>query len=219
MRLVILLLTTALALAGLARPAAADFELNLYSGWQTSPHSRVSGDHPDGGTYDGLIGWEGRSFDMPPYYGVRGTWWQTDRRGFALEFTHAKVYAPAAERAALGFDRMEMTDGHNIITLNYMMRWPGQWGSVTPYAGAGLGIALPHVDVTSAGGEVTYGYQLTGPAARLIAGASYEISDRWSVFGEYQFTASQNNADLEGGGSMETRILTNAVNFGVGFKF
>ncbi|MWD29612.1 outer membrane beta-barrel protein [Aquicoccus sp. SCR17] len=202
-----------------ATPAAAEFALDVYTGYQTSPHSRVSGDHPDGGTYDALIGWEGRSFEMPPYYGLRGTWWRDDTLGYALEYTHAKVYAPDGEKAAIGFDRMELTDGLNLLTFNVMRRWPNQWGKLTPYVGGGLGVAFPHVDVTSAGGERTFGYQLTGPAARLIAGASYEISDRFSVFGEYQFTASQNNADLEGGGSMETRIFTNALNVGVGFSF
>ena len=56
-------------------------------------------------------------------------------------------------------------------------------------------------------------------AARVTAGAKYEINEKWSVFGEYQFTASQNKADLTGGGSMETRIFTNALNVGVGFSF
>ena len=219
MNKVILQIGAFLAAFAFAAPAAAEFELNLYAGTQSSPHSRVSGAHPDGGTYSGLIGWEGRSTQPPPYYGLRGTWWQTDRRGFALEFTHAKVYATASERTPLGFSRMELTDGHNIITLNYMMRWPDKWGAVTPYAGAGLGIALPHVDITSTGGARTYGYQLTGPAARLIAGASYDISERWSVFGEYQFTISQNEADLTGGGTFNSRIVTNALNVGVGFKF
>lgn len=203
----------------LGRPAAAEMEFQLYTGYQTSPHSRISGDHPDGGTYDALIGWDGKSFEMPPYYGVRGTWWRSDKLGYALEFTHAKVYAPASERNAIGFDRMELTDGHNLLTLNVMRRWPDQWGGVTPYVGGGLGIAFPHVDITSAGGERTFGYQLTGPAARLIAGASYDISERVSLFGEYQFTISQNEADLEGGGSFESRLVTNALNFGVGFSF
>jgi len=33
-----------------------------------------------------------------------------------------------------------------------------------PYAGIGAGIAVPHVDVTPAGGPQTFGYQLSGPA-------------------------------------------------------
>ncbi|WP_163847775.1 outer membrane protein [Pseudooceanicola aestuarii] len=214
--------STALGLiagAALAAPAAAEIELNLYTGYQTSPHSRIDGTYPGGGSYSALIGWQGKSFEMPPYYGARATWWKNERWGFGVEFTHAKVYAPEGEMKAAGFDRLEFTDGLNLITLNATRRWKDQWGSVTPYLGAGVGIAVPHVDATPTGGPKTFGYQMTGPAARLTAGASYQMTERWSVFGEYQFTWSDNSADLDGGGTLDTRILTNSVNFGVGLKF
>ena len=68
-------------------------------------------------------------------------------------------------------------------------------------------------------GNRTYGYQYTGPALRLSAGASYDLNDRWAVFGEYQFTISDNEADLEGGGKLNTRLISNAVNVGVSFRF
>lgn len=207
--------------AGAAQPALAEVELSFYTGYQTSPHSRVTGTRgaSSGSTpFNELIGWKGKSFSMPPYYGARATWWRPDDIGFGLEFTHAKVYAPAAEMPA-GFSRLEFTDGHNIITANVSKRWTQKWGdSITPYVSGGLGIALPHVDVTE-GTNRTFGYQLTGPAVRLTAGAKYQINDRWSVFGEYQFTWSENTADLAGGGSLNTRIVTNALNVGVGFSF
>lgn len=212
-------------LALIARPAVAqDFEISAYGGWQTSPHSVVTGNHPLTGAFDSAVGWDGKSFAAPPYYGLRGTWWRNGDSGWAMELTHAKVYADPADRAALGFDRMEFTDGHNIITANYMRRWPGRWdsgfaASLTPYAGAGLGIALPHVDVQPAGGTRTFGYQLTGPAMRLLAGVSRPIGDRMAVFAEYQFTYSQNEAELDGGGEMSTNIITNAVNLGLSYRF
>ena len=202
-----------------ANVASAEMEVSVYTGWQTAPHSRVTGDHPDGGTYDALIGWEGRSFEAPPYYGVRGTWWRDERLGFGLEFTHAKVYAPDSEKEAIDFNRMEFTDGLNLITVNAYRRWKNQWQNFTPYVGGGIGLAIPHVDVESAGGEKTFGYQVTGPAVRLIAGMTYDINDRYAVFGEYQFTYSDNEADLEGDGSLDTVIKTNALNFGVTLKF
>ncbi|GGE36599.1 lipid A oxidase (Involved in formation of 2-aminogluconate) protein [Primorskyibacter flagellatus] len=204
-----------------AAPAAAEIELSFYTGYQTAPHSRVKGNRgaSSGGTaFDNLIGWQGKSFEAPPYYGLRGTWWQQNNIGYGLEFSHNKVYAPNAEMPA-GFTRLEFTDGLNILTANVAKRWPGLWGgAVTPYVIGGVGIAVPHVDVTE-GTNRTFGYQYTGPAARVTAGAKYEINEKWSVFGEYQFTASQNKADLTGGGSMETRIFTNALNVGVGFSF
>lgn len=216
LRTLVKAISAALLLAG---PAAAEFELSLYSGWQTAPHSRAEGDYPGGGTYDALFGWEGRSFELPLYYGLRGTWWVNDRFGWGLEGTHAKVYAPDDERAAAGFDRFELTDGHNIFTVNALRRWPNQWKGLTPYVGGGLGFAMPHVDVEPAGGPRTYGFQVTGPAVRLFAGASMDLSERWALFGEYQFTWSDNSADLDGGGTLETRIVTNALNFGVSYRF
>lgn len=215
-----ILLAALLGLSSLASAAAAqDMELSFYTGWQTAPHSRIKGDYPGGGSYDALIGWEGRSFEMPPYYGLRGTWWRSDSFGLALEFTHTKVYAPDDEREALGFDSLELTDGLNIVTVNAMRRWQNQWGDFTPYVGGGLGIAVPHVDIETAAGDKTFGYQYTGPAARLIAGASYDLNERFAVFGEYQFVYSHNDADLDGGGSFESDIKTNALNVGLSLKF
>lgn len=210
------------ALTCLAAPAAAEFELGFYTGFQSAPHSRISGDLPDGaGSYDELIGWEGRPFAAPPYYGVRGTWWSSETLGYGFEFTHAKTYAPDSEASAAGFDNLELTDGLNILTVNVMRRWPDAWasGALTPYVGAGVGVAIPHVDADPAVGPETFEYQFTGPAMRLTAGMTYDLSDRFALFGEYQFTRSWNKADLEGGGTLETNINTNALNFGLSLKF
>lgn len=204
---------------GMVSTAQAEIELSFYGGYQTSPHSRITGTLPATGSYSELIGWDGDSFAAPPYYGGRVTYWRENNSGWGVELTHAKVYG--ADDSAL-FNRLEFSDGHNIITVNYSKRWPDLWQQFTPYVAAGVGIALPHVDVNpvnAADGGRTFGYQLTGPAARLTAGASYALNDRWSVFSEYQFTWSQNSADLEGGGTLDTRILTNSVNVGVSYSF
>ena len=208
------------ATTALAAPAAAEIEINLYMGTEAPDSSRISGTDVTAGAFDTTIDWEGKSDAMPPYYGARATWWTNSNIGWAFEFSHNKAYAPAAQMAAVGFDRMEFTDGHNILTLNVMKRWPGAWGNkVTPYIGAGYGAAIPHVDIRPVGGTHTFGYQVTGPAYRLLAGASYKINDRWSIYGEYQFTHSDNKVDLEGGGTLETKITSNAFNFGVGIHF
>lgn len=207
----------AVACAMLAGPAMAEMELSFYSGYQTSPHSRLTGTYPAGGTFAQTIGWEGRSFSMPPYYGLRAMWWRDNGLGFGAELTHAKAYAPAAEMPA-GFSRLEFSDGHNIVTANVMKRWPGQWNAVTPYVGVGVGMAVPHVDAT-VGASRTFGYQVTGPALRLTAGAKYDLTERWALFTEYQMTGSWNDMDLEGGGSMKVRLITNALNFGVSYSF
>lgn len=208
-------------LGATAVPAMAENELSFYIGVQESPHSQVDGTDPGNAidpNLDFTAGWEGRSFEMPPYYGLRWTNWRNERFGWGVEYTHSKVYADDATLADNGFSRFELTDGMNIFTVNAMRRWPDQWGNFTPYVGGGLGVAVPHVDMESAGGKA-FGYQVTGPAVRWTAGASYEINEDWSVFGEYQGTYSMHDIDLGSGGSLETDIITNAVNLGVSFSF
>ena len=199
--------------------AAAEVELSFYGGWQTAPHSGVTidGDSvvPDS---DFTAGWEGRSFEAPPYYGIRATWWQSETFGFGVDFNHAKVYADDETLAETGFEHFEFSDGINYLTLNAYRRFDPAFGGLVPYVGGGLGVSLPHVELTD-GGSRTFGYQLTGPAVTWIAGASYPISEDWSVFGEYKGTWSSNEAELEGGGTLSTDIITNAVNLGVSFDF
>lgn len=204
----------------MAVPASAETELSLYLGWQTLPHSRLSGELPNnGGKYNELVGWKGKPFSNPPYYGARATYWTSDTLGFGVEYTHTKAYAPDAVKTKLGFGRLEFSDGHNVATVNVMKRWPEKWGNVTPYVGGGLGLAFPHVDATHVSGSRTYGFQVTGPAMRVMAGASMPISDRFSVFGEYQFTYSQNTGTFDQGGTFKTDIKTNALNVGLSLKF
>jgi len=197
--------------------ATADVQLSFYGGAQSAPASDVSIRDPLGSDGNFLQDWDGRSFEAPPYYGVRATRWQSSTFGYGLDFAHSKVYASDGSLPD-GFEVLEFTDGLNTLTINAYRRWNDALGDVTPYVGGGVGLAVPHVEVTN-GTTDTSGYQLTGPAATVVAGASMPINDRWSVFGEYKGTYSSNTADLDGGGTLETDVLTNAVNFGVSFNF
>ena len=98
---------------------ADPIEISIYGGIQSSPHSRITG-KPDsnGAQYSELVGWKGKSFDAPIYYGIRATFWNSNKLNYGAEFTHAKAYAPSSALQSAGFDRLEFTDGHNIITLN-----------------------------------------------------------------------------------------------------
>lgn len=211
----------ALALvAVLATPLAAqaaDFSLSVYGGYQTAPHSSVSGN--DGvDTFDFTTGWEGKSFDMPPYYGVRGTYWVSETFGWIADFTHSKVYADEDDMADNGFTTLEFTDGLNNLTVGPIWRWPGAWDKFTPYASVSAGIIIPHVEVTTDNTD-TLEYQIAGPTIALVLGASYELNDRWDLFTEYKGSYSQLDVDLDGGGNLESDIITNALNFGVTYKF
>lgn len=197
--------------------ASAEIELSFYGGAQSAPASDVSVRDSVIGNDDFSIDWEGKSSSAPIYYGIRATRWKNEDFGYGLDFAHNKIYPKAGELPA-GYDVLEFTDGLNTLTVNAYRRWNHAFGDVTPYVGGGLGIAIPHVEVTNGTSE-TFGYQVTGPAATWVAGATYPINDQWSVFGEYKGTYSSNKADLDTGGTIETDVFTNAVNMGVSFNF
>ncbi|RKF14033.1 porin family protein [Roseovarius spongiae] len=213
-----------------AAPASAEVELSLYMGVQSVDNSSASGTMPGGAPFSRNIKWDANPLDNPFYYGARATWWTDRNIGFGLEGTHAKAYASAADRGALGFDRLELSNGHNIFTANVMKRWPDAFAGrhFTPYLGAGLGVAVPHSDIKVTGAtNRTFGFEATGIAARGIAGMKYDINENWALFGEYQITWSDNDVTIDAdpavpgqtAGKLRTEIVTHAVNFGVSYSF
>ncbi len=220
---------TALAVIFLmATPAAAEVELSFYMGVQSVDDSTVSGAMPDGTAVNRKFSWKANPLENPYYYGARATWWTASNIGFGIEGTHAKAYASNADMTATKTSRFELSDGHNIITANVLKRWPDAFGGTkfTPYVGAGLGLAIPHVDIqtTGAAGAHTFGYETTGIAARGIAGMKYSLNEKWALFGEYQITWSDNDitVDPAAGGTaskLRTELVTHAVNFGISYSF
>ena len=197
---------------------AQSIEISIYGGIQSSPHSRITGKHSTAGAqYSELVGWEGKSFDAPIYYGIRATFWHIKKLSYGAEFTHTKAYAPSTALQSAGFDRLEFTDGHNIITFNINRRW--NFGEFNSHSLIGLGIAVPHVDALPSGGLHTFEYQYTGPAFRAALGVSRKLNENFSIFTEYQFTASDNKVSLLNGGTLNTKLLTNAVNVGISYNF
>ncbi|MGV8985330.1 MAG: outer membrane protein [Cypionkella sp.] len=199
-------------MAASAPAARSEVVLSVYGGSQSALHSTLKTSNLG----DASVAWQGRSFEPPPYYGVRAVWWKNARWGYGLEYNHTKLYADNPQR--YGYSRLEFTDGLNIITANVWRRWQSN-SRITPYVGAGVGVAVPHVEITPIGGPATSAYQLTGPAVQLVAGLSYQINDRWSVFTEYKGVYSHNEGDLEGGSTFRTNAVTNAINLGVTYRF
>ncbi|MEM1377521.1 MAG: outer membrane beta-barrel protein [Pseudomonadota bacterium] len=199
--------------------ASAEFQFSAYGGWQTAPHSlvTVTGTDPQSFT----AGWEGRSFEMPPYYGVRATWWMdfAPNWGLSVDFTHAKVYADSETFAndIPTWSRFEFSDGINYLTLNAMYRFQ-EWNKFEPYVGLGAGISIPHVEVTRPSGT-TFEYQVTGAVAEALIGVNYKLSKRYSVFGEYQFNYSANTANIDSNSQLQTNIITNAFAAGLSVHF
>ncbi len=207
-------------------PASAEgWSISVYTGAQSAPHSKVSGNDPAGvGAFDFTAGWTGKPFAMPPHYGLRATWWQSETFGYTADFNHTKVYADGdtlgASGTSGGFQVLEFSDGLNNLTFGVVRRWPRHWNMLTPYAGASVGVAIPHVEVqTAPTSPRTFEYQVAGPSVAWMFGLGYALNDQWDIFGEYKGTFSQVRADLIGGGTLRTDVITNAFNFGLTRNF
>jgi lipid A oxidase len=211
---------TAAQVALLAHSASADPMLSVYGGYQTAPHSTVS--VTDGTEF--VSGWDGKSFSMPPYWGVRGTWWLEefgyDNIGVALDYSHSKVYADkeTLRDKTPGWTHFEFTDGLNLATLNVLYRFKSPDRAWTPYLGAGVGANVPHVEVIRPSGK-TWDYQLGGVTGQLMAGIDYKFTDHISGFTEYKFNYSHVNVDIDSGDQLKTNLLTHAINLGVSYHF
>ena len=226
------------ALALGAEPAAAEFQAAVYGGFSESFDSDITLNQPNGtGLRLSNVPWDGDSFGDPPYWGARGIYWLDNHPGWGLmiDYNHAKVIAEqgavvgvsgtrdgipigAKDRVGNTFDIMEFTDGLNQIFVGAMYRWEHQrW---TPHAGFGVGASVPHVEVRRTGSTVrTYEYQLTGVAVEGLVGLEYRLGPRVSAFGDYKLSFSSNDADLNGGGTLETDIWTNHFVLGLAYRF
>mgnify|MGYP001190372696 FL=1 len=151
------------------------------------------------------VAWDGKPFVNPIYYGARIVRFGAGRLGAMLDFTHSKALArldedvtfqgtlngaPAPERARLRdiFRKLEASHGHNMLTLNGLLRLPSFSLGLQPYVGLGAGVSLPHSEVHLASADKrTYEYQLAGPVAQALIGLELRTA-RVSYFIEYKFT-------------------------------
>lgn len=152
------------------------------------------------------VEWLGEPFDNPIYYGIRlARWGRSARTGWMVDFTHSKAIAertqvldlegilngepaPQGKKIREVFTKLEASHGHNMLTLNGLLRLPS-WGlRMHPYVGLGAGVSLPHSEVHFAGEKKrTYEYQYTGPVAQGLVGLEFRFA-RTSFFLEYKFS-------------------------------
>ena len=163
------------------------------------------------------INWDGKPFKSPIYYGLRSIRWNGSQ-GTMLDFTHSKTISqpsqsvrfsgtrngkPASEPAKIGdtFRHLEFSHGHNMLTLNRLVRLGWISSVIQPYAGAGAGMSLPHTEIQFSDEEKrTYEYQFAGPAGQIVAGLEFRLP-RVSLFVEYKFTLARNSVPLTGNDS------------------
>jgi lipid A oxidase len=216
----------ALAVAGACLwsvTALAETQISVYGGANGNFSSDVKLNAP-GVQQNRSVDWEGQSFELPPYWGVRGTYWlsQSSSWGFAIDYTHQKAAADIDFANDPTFDRLEFTDGNNLVLFELLYRFnPMMNGTLVPYVGAGVGVTIPHVEVTLDRNRDnrTFEYQCCGPAAQIMAGLEYKLDKTWSLFTEAKLSYSHIDADLNGGGSLETDLWSPAIAIGLTYRF
>lgn len=177
---------------------------------------------------------EDNSFESPFYYGLRLThWFDHAPLGVMLDFSNAKAAAgpddrveasgiragtgiSGAEPAVDAFPALQLPRSPDMLTLNGLYR-PQSWDWIDPYAGLGLGIAIPQVAVGASGFQ-TSEYQVAGPAAQGLAGLNFQLYGRFSVFAEYKLSYAEVEANLAGGGALDVEPWTNQFIAGVSFR-
>ena len=215
------------AIAGfcLCPPAAsAETQISVFGGANWNFGSTVNLNAPGipGGHDSRSVDWDGGSFEMPPYWGVRGTYWLGRNWGLAVDYAHTKALADINFNTDKVYDRLEFTDGNNLLLFEVLYRFDPMWnGKLVPYVGAGAGVTIPHVEVTLdlPNGNKTFEYQCCGPAAQILAGLEYKLTPAWSLFTEFKLSYSHIDADLRGGGSLETDIWSPQVAVGLTYRF
>jgi lipid A oxidase len=201
--------------------AVAETQFSVYGGanWNFKSDVRL-----DAGAIqdDRSVSWDGGSFDMPPYWGVRGVYWLSkgSNWGFAIDYTHQKALANIDFGNDGTYDRLEFTDGNNLVIFEVLYRFnPMMNGTLVPYVGIGAGVTIPHVEVTLDNAGKTYEYQLAGAAAQVLAGLEYKLNESWSLFTEAKLSYSNISADLNGGGRLETELWSPQLAIGVTYRF
>lgn len=196
-------------------PRARETTLGFYSGVPNTLPSDVTIQKSESHDFTLRdVQWEGKPFTNPIYYGVRTARWLTSRSGVMLDFTHSKAIAlrdvqhtitgtlggkPAPAQGTVDdlFGKLEASHGHNMLTLNGLLRLPSITARLSPYVGLGAGITLPHMEVDIKGEPRTYEYQYAGPVGQALAGIELRLP-RVSLFLEYKFTLAPYDVPLSG---------------------
>ena len=111
----------------------------------------------------------------------------------------------ATERLSSTFQDLAMSHGMNTWTIGPVYRLSlceDDCGvsRVQPYVGLGVGVAVPHVEVTLAGTPGDEKYRLGGIAYQAQAGVNFRITDYCSIFAEFKVTCVPNlDVDIFGG--------------------
>lgn len=219
----------------LGGPDSPDVQAAVYGGYSTTDDSDIVLRQPNGTDMTVRdVRWHSEPNKMPPYHGFRSTWWFpaghalgamadlvyvkviADReREVAQSGTRDGVAVPPVEKLSATFDRLEFTDGLNMLTGSMVYRLPLP-GKMRPYVGVGIGASLPHAEVRRKGAaQRTFSFQLAGYVIQAFAGIEIRFGRRGSVFAEYRSSYATNTVALDDGGTLQADQLVNHFSAGV----
>ncbi|MGH8094813.1 MAG: outer membrane protein [Chthoniobacterales bacterium] len=121
-------------------------------------------------------------------------------------------------------ESFSISHGLNYALGDVVYRWlPGRRGEdflghLQPYAGLGLGVAIPHVE-SNVGGRLHEEYELRGPGVEGLAGINVELTRHWALMLEYKFTYANLAALDIPRGTIEVTPLTHHLVTGFTFSF
>ena len=191
------------------------------------------------------VQWDDKSFESPIFYGARIGYWFNDipNWGVSIDYTHLKNYLVDSDSVNVSgtqngqpvsgvqpinnyIDYFNMSHGLNTITFNGHYRWfpTGQrdntlLGRMQLYTGLGAGFSIPHTEAVI-NGVTTHEYQAgAGPVINGMLGVNYDIYSFISGFAEYKLTYADVEADLKGGGTINTETVNHQLIFGIAAHF
>jgi len=177
--------------------------INLTS--RTRIHTAQTSAAAFGGDY------ETRGFEGPLHYAWRITRWSQDR-GWELQLLHHKLYLrnrPAAVEA------LSISHGFNIVTL-------GRAYALNPWRlRVGLGPVIAHPEARIGGVSYEGDYELAGAAATGSIGATFDLTERWSIVGEIAATFGYADVHPHGEPDLRFSVRNPAIHaqFGLGYRF
>lgn len=188
------------------------------------------------------VEFEGRSFNPPLYYGLRGGYIlpQAPFIGLEAEFIHLKVYAdtrrqvqasgrlrglPVDEQIQLGqvVQQYSISHGVNLLLFNVAGRYrlkadrDNPKGRLIFTARAGLGPTIPHTESIIEGREQQQ-YELGRLAWQLAASAEVRLWRGLYFLGEYKFTRTRQRGKVFSG-EAESLLRTQQGVFGLSYYF
>lgn len=188
------------------------------------------------------VRFDGRSFDPPLYYGLRGGYFLSRRHeiGFEAEFIHLKVFSdpqqivsvsgtragsPIDAQVPLGriVQQYSISHGGNLLLFNFAARHrvgvsrerPG--GRFILNARAGVGPTIPHTE-SSVENLRQEQYELGRAAWQVAGGAELKLWRGLHALGEYKFTRTRQRGRVASGEARSLLRTQHAI-FGLSYHF